>query len=52
MCPQPGAPPGALLANGLFLVLILLWLGHSTVNPDMDGAFPAWGWRVPFLLSP
>ncbi|OBF59049.1 MFS transporter [Mycolicibacterium monacense] len=50
MWPQLGAPLGFLLANGLFLGLILL-LGHSNVTPDTDGAFLTWGWRVPFLLS-
>ncbi|MDG5483668.1 MFS transporter [Mycolicibacterium gadium] len=50
MWPQLGAPFGFLLANSLFVGL-LLWLGHSNVNPDPDGAFLTWGWRVPFLLS-
>ncbi len=50
MWPQLGAPLGFLLANGLFVTL-LLWLGHSNVDPDLDGPFLTWGWRVPFLLS-
>ncbi|WP_199254192.1 MFS transporter [Mycolicibacterium mengxianglii] len=50
MWPQLGAPFGFLLANGLFLILIIT-LGHSNTKPDLDGAFLTWGWRVPFLLS-
>lgn len=50
MWPQLGAPLGFLLANSLFVGLILM-LGHSNVDPDPDGAFLTWGWRVPFLLS-
>ncbi|GJF14062.1 MFS transporter [Mycolicibacterium cyprinidarum] len=50
MWPQLGAPFGFLLANGLFVTLIL-WLGHSNVEPDLDGWFLTWGWRIPFLLS-
>ncbi|GAB3228025.1 MFS transporter [Mycolicibacterium hippocampi] len=50
MWPQLGAPFGFLLANGLFLALIF-WLGHRTAEPDLDGAFMTWGWRIPFLLS-
>ena len=50
MWPQLGAPLGFLLANGVFLLLILL-LGHSAASPDLDGPFLAWGWRIPFLLS-
>jgi metabolite-proton symporter len=50
MWPQLGAPFGFLLANALFLVLIIA-LGHSNTEPDLDGAFLTWGWRVPFLLS-
>lgn len=50
MWPQLGAPLGFLLANGLFLTLII-WLGHSNVKPDLDGTFLTWGWRIPFLLS-
>ena len=45
MWPQLGAPFGFLLANGMFLVLVLI-LGTSP-----GGAFVTWGWRVPFLLS-
>ena len=50
MWPQLGAPFGFLLANGVFLGL-LLWLGHSNAKPDLDGAFLTWGWRIPFLVS-
>ncbi|ODQ92791.1 MFS transporter [Mycolicibacterium holsaticum] len=50
MWPQLGAPFGFLLANGVF-VLLLLWIGHSNTTPDLDGAFLTWGWRIPFLLS-
>jgi len=50
MWPQLGAPFGFFLANGLFLLLII-WLGHSNVKPDLDGSFLTWGWRIPFLLS-
>lgn len=50
MWPQLGAPLGFLLANSIFVTLII-WLGHSNVKPDIDGAFLTWGWRVPFLLS-
>jgi MFS family permease len=42
MFPQLGPPIGFLIANGLFLVLIL-GLGEQS--------FVAWAWRVPFLLS-
>ena len=50
MWPQLGAPLGFLLANGLFL-LIIVWLGHSASQPDLAGPFLSWGWRIPFLLS-
>ena len=40
--PQAGVPVGQLLANGL---LALLAAGPAR------GDVPAWGWRVPFLLS-
>ncbi|MGD9618551.1 MAG: MFS transporter [Mycolicibacterium sp.] len=50
MWPQLGAPFGFLLANGLFVALILL-MGHSNATPDLDGAFLTWGWRIPFLAS-
>jgi len=42
MFPQLGPPLGFLLANGLFL-LLLLGLGQQ--------AFVAWAWRIPFLAS-
>ena len=50
MWPQLGAPFGFLLANGVFLSL-LIWLGHSNAKPDLDGAFLTLGWRIPFLIS-
>ncbi|WP_313817692.1 MFS transporter [Citricoccus sp.] len=50
MWPQLGAPIGFLLANGLFLILTLSF-NHDSTNPDMDGAFLTWVWRLPFLLS-
>jgi len=40
--PQLGVPVGVVLANAVFLLMAEL------VSP---GAFLAWGWRVPFLLS-
>jgi metabolite-proton symporter len=40
--PQLGVPVGVILANGVFLIMA------ETVSP---GAFAAWGWRVPFLIS-
>jgi MFS family permease len=42
MFPQLGPPLGFLLANGLFLAL-LLGLGEAP--------FVAWAWRIPFLVS-
>ncbi|MGN0095017.1 MAG: MFS transporter [Corynebacterium sp.] len=48
MWPQLGAPFGFILANGLFLILVL-GLDHTHGEPG--GAFMTWGWRVPFLLS-
>ncbi|AEI09357.1 putative membrane protein [Corynebacterium resistens DSM 45100] len=48
MWPQLGAPFGFILANGLFLILVI-GLGHE--NGKTDGAFMEWGWRIPFLLS-
>ncbi|MEO9248353.1 MFS transporter [Citricoccus nitrophenolicus] len=50
MWPQLGAPIGFLLANGLFLILTLAF-NHDSTNPEMDGAFLTWVWRLPFLLS-
>src|SRR6201990_825800 len=38
MWPQLGAPFGFLLANGVFL-LIVLWLGHKNAPPALAGAF-------------
>jgi len=42
MFPQLGPSLGFLMANGLFLIL-LLGLGEPT--------FAAWAWRIPFLVS-
>ncbi len=42
MFPQLGQPLGFLIANGLFL-LLLLGLGEAN--------FVAWAWRIPFLMS-
>jgi MFS family permease len=42
MFPQLGPPLGFLMANGLFLLLLLV-LGETN--------FVAWGWRIPFLIS-
>ncbi|MEW1982539.1 MFS transporter [Citricoccus sp. NPDC079358] len=50
MWPQLGAPIGFLLANGLFLILTLSF-NHDSTNPDMEGPFLTWVWRLPFLLS-
>ncbi|MCV7504114.1 MHS family MFS transporter [Micrococcus luteus] len=50
MWPQLGAPIGFLLANGLYLILVLA-SGHDSTNPDAAGAFLTWVWRLPFLLS-
>ena len=50
MWPQLGAPFGFLLANSVFLGL-LIWLGHSNAKPELGGAFLTWGWRIPFLIS-
>ncbi|GGC99551.1 MFS transporter [Tersicoccus solisilvae] len=50
MWPQLGAPIGFFFANGLFLVLTLLF-GHDSTKPLFDGPFLTWGWRLPFLLS-
>ncbi|MER7349874.1 MFS transporter [Streptomyces aurantiacus] len=40
--PQSGAPGGNLLATGVLALLAAV---------QSEGAFQAWGWRVPFLLS-
>ncbi|MGD1036655.1 MAG: MFS transporter [Roseiarcus sp.] len=42
MFPQLGPPLGFLMANGLFL-LLLMGLGEAN--------FVAWAWRIPFLMS-
>ena len=48
MWPQLGAPFGFVIANGLFLVLVLA-TGHDIT--ESEGSFIDWAWRVPFLLS-
>ncbi|MCV7084641.1 MHS family MFS transporter [Mycolicibacter hiberniae] len=48
--PQLGAPLGYLLATMIFLILFR-WSGPVTAGADGPGAFLAWGWRIPFLLS-
>ena len=40
--PQMGVPAGLLLSTGIFAAMSS-WLS--------EGAFLAWGWRIPFLLS-
>ncbi|MFH5821356.1 MFS transporter [Georgenia sp. AZ-5] len=50
MWPQLGAPIGFLFANGFFL-LLTIWMGHDSTDPQHDGAFLTWGWRIPFLAS-
>lgn len=48
--PQMGAPLGFLLANGIFLILILS-LGHDTTVIGSGSVLLDWAWRIPFLLS-
>lgn len=50
MWPQLGAPFGFILANGFFLWLTIFFSYNSTQS-DLDHAFLAWGWRIPFLAS-
>ncbi|WP_416385075.1 MFS transporter [Tersicoccus mangrovi] len=50
MWPQLGAPIGFFVANGLFLVLTVVF-GHDSTKPLFDGPFLTWGWRLPFLIS-
>jgi metabolite-proton symporter len=50
MWPQLGAPIGFLFANGFFL-LLTIWMGHDSTDPQHDGTFLTWGWRIPFLAS-
>ncbi|MDY6054832.1 MFS transporter [Micrococcus sp.] len=50
MWPQLGAPIGFFVANGLFLLLVTAF-NYDSTNPDFDGSFLTWVWRVPFLLS-
>jgi MFS family permease len=45
-----GAPLGFLLANGIFLILILS-LGHDTTVIGSGSVLLDWAWRIPFLLS-
>lgn len=42
MFPQLGPPIGFFMANGLFLLLLLML---------SEADFLAWGWRIPFLIS-
>lgn len=48
--PQMGAPLGFLLANGVFLALILS-LGQQSAATGSDSWLLNWAWRIPFLLS-
>lgn len=50
MWPQLGAPLGFLLANGVYLVLMLS-MGFDKNSSPIDHPFYTWGWRVPFLAS-
>jgi metabolite-proton symporter len=49
MWPQLGAPLGFLLANGLFLVLILALSDSSSAG--INDALLGGAWRIPFLVS-
>ena len=48
--PQLGAPFGFLLANGVYLALMLGMDFNKNESP-LDHAFYQWGWRIPFLAS-
>ena len=50
MWPQLGAPLGFLLANGVFLSLMVGMDFDKNTSP-IDHSFYTWGWRVPFLAS-
>jgi metabolite-proton symporter len=50
MWPQLGSPLGFLIANSVFL-LLLIRLHHHNSAPELSGPFLTWGWRIPFLLS-
>ena len=50
MWPQLGAPFGFLLANGVYLALMLGMDFNKNESP-LDHAFYQWGWRIPFLAS-
>ena len=50
MWPQLGAPIGFMLANGLFLILVVAF-GYNSVEHGADHVFIDWVWRLPFLLS-
>lgn len=57
MWPQLGAPFGFILANGLFLILAMIYSYDSAavqampVEEALQDPFLVWGWRIPFLLS-
>jgi len=48
--PQMGAPLGFLLANGVFLVLIVS-LGDNGSGSTTSSVLLDWAWRIPFLIS-
>ncbi|MGO1182774.1 MAG: MFS transporter [Micrococcaceae bacterium] len=50
MWPQLGAPIGFMLANGLFLILVVSF-GYNSTEHGADHVFIDWVWRLPFLLS-
>ncbi|NNG97243.1 MFS transporter [Gordonia araii] len=50
MWPQLGAPLGFLLANGVYLAM-MVGMGFDKNSSPADHPFYVWGWRVPFLAS-
>ncbi|MBF0530314.1 MAG: MHS family MFS transporter, partial [Deltaproteobacteria bacterium] len=50
MWPQLGAPFGFILANGVFLLLTILF-NYNSAQAQLEGQFLVWGWRVPFLAA-
>ncbi|WP_161927524.1 MFS transporter [Gordonia crocea] len=50
MWPQLGAPLGFLMANGVYLALMVT-MGFDKDSSPTDHPFYVWGWRVPFLAS-